>query len=130
MHLVWDLHVEKKLPQGLSIARTAAEIFISPKKTFSFYEDGKTPIMTNVTYDHTHIMEKAIRTTCPYGFMLRDLTQEFISRFSDELLLRDRYANAIGSNGVSGRHNLGACIGTGNSRFFNYSLFGRYYLLL
>jgi hypothetical protein len=84
---IWNLHLEKKLPQGLSIARTAAEIFISPKKTFSFYEDGKPPIMTNVTYDHTHIMEKAIRTTCPYGFMLRDLTQEFISRFSDELLL-------------------------------------------
>ena len=84
--------------------------------------------MTTITYDHTHIMEKAVRTTCLYGFMLRDLNQEFISRFSDELLLRDRHAHSIGSLGVSGRQHLGACIGDGNPRFYNYSLFGRYFL--
>mgnify|MGYP000966717134 CR=1 FL=1 len=86
--------------------------------------------MTAITYDHTHVMEWAIRTTCPYGFILRDLKHEFISRFADELLLRDTNAKAVGSQNTAGRARLGACIGEGNSHFLKYSLFLHVYLLL
>ena len=84
---LWNLHLNNKLPLCSDAASRTAEVVISPKKTISFYGDAATPLMTAITYDHTHIMERAIRTTCPYGFILRDLKHEFISRFADELLL-------------------------------------------
>jgi len=75
-------------------------------------------------------MERAVRTTSQLGFMLRNLEHELCSRFTDELLLKDKYAMTLGSPHVSSRASLGACIGEGNLHFYKYSIFGHIYLLL
>jgi hypothetical protein len=75
-------------------------------------------------------MEKAVETTCKLGFMLRDMNQEFCSRFVDKLLLKDKHAKAIGSNTITTRANMGAYIGEGNTHFMKYSLFGYTYILI
>jgi hypothetical protein len=62
--------------------------------------------------------------------MLRDLNQELLSRFADELCLNDTFAKTLGSPCVTTRASLGACIGEGNKNFFKYSIFGRIYIIL
>jgi hypothetical protein len=99
---LWNLHLNNKICNTSDASKRAAALKVSAKKTLSFYDDTSTPITTVVSYDHTHIMEKAIHTTSSLGFMLRDLQDEFASRFVDELLLKDRYAKALGSPLLSG----------------------------
>jgi hypothetical protein len=62
--------------------------------------------------------------------MLRDLDQEFCSRFVDELLLQDKKARVIASPLIRARAMMGPCQGEGNENFFKYSLLGHVYILL
>ena len=127
---LWFLHKELKLPPNSAAASRAASIAVSGKKILSYYTDWESPSFTTISYDHTHLMEKAIGTTCKLGFMLRDLNNEFISRFADELLLQDRHALPLGSPFIKTRAKLGAHIGDGNKNFSKYSMLGRVTLLL
>lgn len=93
----WNLYREGKFPVGTQGETEASAISISGKKVISYFDDVETPLSETITYDFTHTMERAVQTTSRLGFMLRDLDQEFISRFIDELLLKDRNANTLGS---------------------------------
>ena len=75
-------------------------------------------------------MERAINTTCVLCFILRDLKYEFAARFTDELLLRDRNAKAIGDPNICTRAAMNAIIVEGNMHFLKYSLLGHVYLLI
>jgi len=75
-------------------------------------------------------MSHAITSTCAFGFILRDLNQEFASRLADKLLLSDKKVKASGSTNILNRAKLGALIGEGNSHFIKYSLLGHVYLLI
>jgi hypothetical protein len=60
--------------------------------------------------------------------MLKDLNNEFCSRFTDELLLGDKKAKAIGSTLIKNHATLDAFIGEGDKHFFKYSMLGHIYL--
>jgi hypothetical protein len=68
--------------------------------------------------------------TSAIGFILRDLDHELVSKFTDELLLCDRWAKAIGYPNITNRATLGAIIGNGNEHFCKYSMLGHVYLFL
>jgi hypothetical protein len=104
-------------------------ISISGKKTLFFINDAGNPLYEKITFDHTHIMEKAVFSTSLLGFMLRDLNCELASRFVDELLLKDRNAKALASPLITTRANMGAHIGEGNCHLAKYSLMGHIYIL-
>ena len=116
------------LPSNSAIASRVECYNISARKTLAYFGDMDAPKATFLAYDHPHTMEQVVTTVCKLGFMLRDLNQEFASRFTDELMLRDQYAKAIASPKITTRATLGASIGEGNAHFVKYSLFGRIYL--
>jgi len=62
--------------------------------------------------------------------MLRDFNQEWISRYTDNLLLADKNAKTIGSSAITNRVNLGAYTGIENKHFSKYAMLGHIYLLL
>jgi hypothetical protein len=94
---IWNLHRDGKLSTLSDAALQADHICMSGKKTLSFYDDAECPRTEVVTYDHTHTMERAVRSTCQLGFMLCDLQHEFCSRFIDKLTLKDKRAKPIGN---------------------------------
>jgi hypothetical protein len=55
-------------------------------------------------------MTKARSTTCAIDFILKDLNNEFCTRFVDELLLSDKKAKAIGNPSINSRATLRASI--------------------
>ena len=126
----WNLFCDNKFPTGTRAFEEASRISLSGKKIVQFFDNAEQPSLEYVTYDFTHTMERAVTTTSRLGFMLRDMDQEFLSRFIDELLLQDRKAKAIGSASITTRASMGAYIGKGNVHFAKYSLFGRIYILL
>jgi len=100
------------------------------KKTLIFQDNIESPPIEQISYDHTHTMEKVIKNTCKLGFMLRDLNDELGSRFIDELLILDRNAKELARPLITTRHSLGASIGAGNDTFIKYSMLGHHYILL
>jgi hypothetical protein len=111
---LWNLKNRSKIPSGTEVLNRILKFPISEKKTLVFQYTFDNLDAEIITYDHTHTMEQAILTTCAYGFMLRDLNHEFVSRFADELLLNDRNAKAIGSPYIDNRASMNAIIGEGN----------------
>jgi len=100
------------------------------KKTLIFQDNIESPPIEQISYDHTHTMEKVIKNTCRLGFMLRDLNDELGSRFIDELFILDRNAKELARPLITTRHSLGASIGAGNDTFIKYSMLGHQYILL
>jgi hypothetical protein len=95
----------------LSIYETVQKLNITGKRTLIFQDTANCPSSEVIAYDHPHCMEKAIRTTSAFGFILRDMNQEFSSRFADNLLLADKKANTLGSPRITNRARLGAILG-------------------
>ena len=69
-----------------------------------------------ISFNHKHSMELAVSTLSALGFMLKDLKYEFAARFTDELLVKDKWAKAIGNTNISSRASMNAIIGEGNSQ--------------
>jgi hypothetical protein len=127
---LWKLNQAGRIPSNCHTIAHARNIHISGKITFQYHDNAEAPNRSIISYDHTHTMEHAVRTTSLLGFMLCNLEHEFCSRFTDELLLKDKYAMTLGSPHISSRASLGACIGKGNLHFYKSSIFGHIYLLL
>jgi hypothetical protein len=127
---LWNLYKERKIPEYYSAAEQDRRIYISGRKILSYQSDVDTLPVESRLYDHPHTMEKAVESTCMLGFMLRNLDQEFCSRFVDELLLKDKYTRSIGCPLTTARANLGPSMGEGNKHFWKYSLFGHVYILI
>jgi len=127
---LWNLNKNGKIPPHTESHRSANAISISAKKITQYQEDAHAAPVTTISYEYTHTMERAVRTASMLGFMMQNLEFELCSRFTDELLLRDRNAQAIGDKNASSRHVLGPCLGEGNLRLYKYSIFGHVYLLL
>ncbi len=85
---LWKLLCDGKLPTYSSAYSRTNNLHISERRTIKYLQDVEVPISDTISYDHTHTMERAIKTTSSLGFMLRDL--EFCSRFNDELLLKEQ----------------------------------------
>jgi len=119
----------EKISYGLDIYNKIRQFNISGKRTIIYQDDFDNPHSESISYDHTHIMECAVSTSSVLGFMLRDLNNEFCSRFTDDLLLMDKRAKAIGSRDIRNHSSLNAIVGEGNGHFFKYSLLGHVYLL-
>ena len=126
----WNLFKNGLIPDGTFAHAHTETLSLPGRKTRIYIDDPLIPYAEIIAHDYIHTMEKAVRTTSQLGFMLRDLNCEFISRFSDEIMLQDRYAKAIGSPLITTRASLGACIGEGNTHFFKFSMFGNIYLLM
>jgi hypothetical protein len=118
----WNLLQDGKIPCGTCAAYRANNISISGKKTLFFLNDADNPLYEKISFDHTHIVEKAVCSASLLGFMLRDLNCELGSRFVDELLLKDRNVKALANPLITTRASMGAHIGEGNSHFPKYSL--------
>jgi hypothetical protein len=116
------LHQQSRLPTVLSAAEKAQSTHISGRKTISYNNDMNEPTISPISYDHPHTMEKAITTLSQLGFMLRNLNNEFITRYIDELLLADKHAKAIGSPTLVTSAKLSPIIGSGNKNFSKYSV--------
>jgi hypothetical protein len=116
---VWKLNEEGWIPQGTDAAIRANHLTISGKRTLFFYDTTTENSSECVSYDHVQTMEKAIRSSCQLGFILRDLNNEVFARFADELLLMDRSAKAIASPHITTRANLGPCLGDSDTHFSN-----------
>jgi len=126
--LVYEIY-ENKIPSTLSENINRINQFcISGKRTIVFQDSFDHPYDEIISFDHTHIMNHAIMTTCALGFILRDFNMEFASRLADELLLNDK--NALGSPNIVNWAILGAIIGDGNKYFFKYSILGHIYLFI
>jgi hypothetical protein len=80
------------------------------------------PTISPVSYDHPHTMEKAITTLSQLGFILCNLDNEFMARYTDELLLADKDAKAIGSFTLTTRAKMSPIIGSENNNFSKYSM--------
>ena len=100
---LWVLNQQSRLPISSSAAEMAQSMHISGRKMISYNNDMNEPIVSPVSYDHPHTMKKAISTLSHLGFMLRNLDNEFISRYTDELLLSDKHAKAIGDPNTTSR---------------------------
>ncbi len=127
---MWLLLKAGRIPYNTASIEKAKQSNISGKITYQYLDDPNCPASSYISYDHTHLMERAVRTTCLLGFMLRNLEHEFCSRLADELILMDRNAKTLGNKAISTRASLNACLGKGNNQFYKYSLFGHVYLLL
>jgi len=115
----WKLNCDEKLPNYSSAYIRMNNLHISGKRTLKYLQDVENPISDIISYNRMHTMERAIKTTSSLGFMLRDLDNEFCSRFIDELLLNDKKAKAIGNSHILTCTKMGACIGEGHLHFFN-----------
>jgi len=104
---LWKLWQDGKIPSPVSIYETVQKLNIAEKKTLIFQDTADCRSSEVIAYDHPHCMEKAIRTTSAFGFMLRDMNQEFSSRFADNLLLADKKANTLGGPRMTNRAHLG-----------------------
>jgi hypothetical protein len=127
---IWNLYRDEKIPNFTTAATKASQISISGKKTLVYYDNTEQPFNETLSFDHVHTMEKAIKTACQLGFILRDLNYELLARLTDELLLNDKNAKAIASTKCRTRARQNAHIGEDNIHFCNYSILGRIYSLL
>jgi hypothetical protein len=127
---LWKLWQDDKIPSSLSIYETVLNFNITGKRTLIFQDTVDCPSSKVIAYDHPHCMEKAIRTTSAFGFILRDMNQEFSSRFAYNLLLADKKANTLGSPRITDQAHLGAIIGEGSKHFYKYSILGHIYLFI
>jgi hypothetical protein len=127
---LWLLDQDGRIPNIPALKDTVRRFQVSAKRTVYFEDSFNTPAHEEVTYNHTHTMERAIETTSLVGFMLRDLNYELCARFTDELLLNDQYAKHMGSPNIANRAKLGAHIGEGNKHFIKYAITGRVYLII
>jgi hypothetical protein len=127
---MWSLYQDEKIPRTSRAFERARQSHISGKIIYKYQDDTNCPSSSIMSYEHTHIMERAVRTTCSSGFMLRNLEQELCSRLADELALMDKNAKALGNKEISNQAMLNACLGKGNHHFYKYSIFGHVYLLL
>ncbi len=125
-----ETNLAGRIPSNTAVAERANSIAISCKKIYQFLDEGEKPTNITLSYEYMHTMERVVRTTCALGFMLRNLKYELCSHFTDELLVRDRFAKAIGNPTLLSRANLGACIGIGNPHFYKNSIFWHIYLLI
>jgi hypothetical protein len=128
--VLWNLYQKEKIPSGTSAAYRANLLSISGKKTLVYQDNIESSPIEQISYDHTHTMEKVVKSTCKLGFMLRDLNDELGSRFIDELLILDRNAKELASPLITTRHSSGASLGAGNDTFVKYSMLGHTYILL
>ena len=80
---LWNLYKANLLPSNSAIASRVECYNISARKTLAYFGDMDAPKATFLAYDHPHTMEQVVTTVSKLGFMLRDLNQEFASRFTD-----------------------------------------------
>jgi len=125
---LWMLKKNNKLPTIPVLFNQIDQYLISPKKIITFMDSFDTPETEETTFAHTHIMAEAIYTTSALGFMLRDMNNELCARITDEILLADRTAKALGDLGIGNRRKLGPIIGEGNENFHKHTITGRTYL--
>jgi hypothetical protein len=127
---LWLLKQDDKLPKVPLLLNQAQQFQISSRKILTYEDSFDSPTEESINFLHTHIMDKAIKTTASLGVMLRDLNTELSSRFVDELLIGDCHAKAIGSTNIKNRAKLGAFIGLGNTILAKYSMTGRVSILI
>jgi len=127
---LWVMNQEDILPHIPQLKNAVQQFNISAKRVIRYDQTFDTPEYEQITYNHSHVMGRAIQTTALMGFMLRDLDHELCSRFTDELLITDNKAKTLGSPNIANRAKLGATIGEGNRHLTKYSLTGRIYLII
>jgi len=127
---LWMLLQENRTPENLQVYNQIQNYKISGKRILIYQNTFDHPAAEIFSYEHRHCMAKAVQSTCAYGFMLRDFNQEWISRYTDNLLLADKNAKTIGSSAITNRVNLGAYTGIENKHFSKYAMLGHIYLLL
>jgi len=127
---LWAMNLEDILPPMPALKNAVQQLHVSAKCVIWYDQTFDAPKYEEITYNHTHVMGRAIQTTALMGFMLRDLDHELCSRFTDELLISDNHAKTSGSPSITNRAKLGAIIGEGNRHFAKYSLTGRIYLIV
>ena len=128
---LWELHQSNSLPARSSAAAAANMSHISGRKILSYYNDDMSEIVESpVTYDHPHTMEKAITTSSELGFLLRNLDNEFTSRYLDELAPFDKHAKVIGDPTITARAKLSPLFKEANRHFSEYSMTGQIGLLI
>jgi hypothetical protein len=117
------------LPDIHNLREHVRSLPVSPKRIISYESSFDLSPQERITFEHTQ-NGGAIKTTSLLGFMLRDLQNEFCSRFTDELQGTDKHAKPIGDPNIANRAKLGAHIGEGNKHFQKYSMTGKVYLIL
>lgn len=73
---IWQLHQNKRIPGDTLAATRAENIYISGKLIHQYLDNAEHVHETEIVYNHTHTMERAIRTTNLLGFILRNLDYE------------------------------------------------------
>lgn len=126
---LWILHRQSRLPALSQAADTAAHVSISGRKTICYGDDINDLTACPITYDHSHMMERAVTTLSQLGFMLRNLEHEFTARYTDELLLLCQHAKTLAEPKLAARAKLSPII-NGNRHFVKYTLVGHIGLLL
>jgi hypothetical protein len=127
---MWLLNKQSRLPLLSLAAATAQNMSISGRKMISYSNDMDVPIISPMSYDQSHTMEKAIITSSKLGLMLRNLNNDFFSRYTDELLLTDKHVKSIGDVSISNRAKSGPVLGSRNKNLVKYSMIGHVGLLL
>jgi hypothetical protein len=127
---IWQLHQNKRIPGDTLAATRAENIYISGKLIHQYLDNAEHVHETEIVYNHMHTMERAICTTSLLGFILRNLDYELCSRITDELMLKNKLAKAIGDPTITNRASLSAYVGDGNRHFYKYSMLGHFYLLI
>ncbi len=127
---LWILNQDGKIPSNCEVLRRIKNYHISGKRTLLYLDTFEHPNAEVFTCDHKHILAQAINTTCALGFVLKDLDEEFCSRFVDDLMLVDKKVKAIENPMINTHASLGACIGEGNKHLFKYSILGHVHLMI
>jgi len=125
---LWKSSKSGRIPVHTAAANRLQTYSIAGIKTIQYTSFDEPPEI-EISYNHTHLMNHAIKITCALGFILKDLKKELLSRFMDELIDRDRNAKSLANSKVSTRASLGPILGDGNGHFFKYSMMGHVYRL-
>jgi len=67
---LWNLYQESRILSGLNAINRIRHFHISGKKTILYQDNFQSPYLESVSFDHAHIMNHAISTTCALGFIL------------------------------------------------------------
>jgi hypothetical protein len=73
---LWMLHQLNMLPDIHNLREHVRSLPVSPKRIISYESSFDLPPQERITFEHTQIMDRAIKTTFLLGFMLRDLQNE------------------------------------------------------
>jgi hypothetical protein len=119
------------LPEGSSIARDAANYSISSIRNITDLQSSLTftPGM-HTSYEHGHVMEKAVKICARYGFILIDTNDELTARIMQEFIAGNATLKDLGNSNIKGRSNMDAALGSGNQAYEDYTLTGYIHILI